>query len=211
MPTKKELTLRFFEIYKKYGFKSVTIDDLANNLHISKKTIYKYFKNRDDIIKSTMELYLEKSENLMEFDKNESDVFDQLIHLFLNLLNFLNEFNDVFFLTLRKHHPESYQVLVDFREGFYYQNLRKIVIKGIDDENIRKELDVEAFIYSHFMHFPLYLGDAELGLERANISSKSFFNLLINNIRGITTLKGFKLLESKNRMIENVLKENNIY
>ena len=211
MPTKKELTTRFFEIYKKYGFKSVTIDDLASILHISKKTIYKYFKNRDDIIKSIMELYLKKSEELIMRNQEKGDLFDKLINLFINLLKFLNEFNEVFFFTLRKHHPESYQVLVDFKEGFYYQNLRDILTIGITNGNFRKETNTEAFVYSHFMIFPLYLGDDELSIGDTNIHPKSFFYLLINNIRGITTKKGFELLETKNKLIEAILKENEIY
>lgn len=210
MHTKKKLTAAFFDIYKKYGFKSITIDDLANNLHISKKTIYKHFKNRDDIIKSTMEFYLEKSENLIVKNQKESDVFDRLIQLFLNLMNFLKQFNDVFFLTLRKYHPNSYQVLIDFREGFYFKNLKKTIMGGMEDGYIRKEQDFEAFFHGHLLHFSLYLRYTELSINKDAISSKSFFNLLINNIRGITTKKGFELLETKTEKIENILKKNEI-
>ena len=48
--TKQQYVETAFELYKKFGFKSITVDDLARAMGISKKTLYEHFENKDEIV-----------------------------------------------------------------------------------------------------------------------------------------------------------------
>ena len=53
---KEQIISKSKDMFLKLGFKSVTMDDIASEMGISKKTIYKYFSNKDDLIENTIEL-----------------------------------------------------------------------------------------------------------------------------------------------------------
>ena len=64
--TREKYLIAITQQFMKYGIKSVTMDDISKNLFISKKTLYKHFKDKDDIVETIMKLDIEIEKSLMQ-------------------------------------------------------------------------------------------------------------------------------------------------
>jgi AcrR family transcriptional regulator len=141
---KEKIIQKATELFFKLGFKSVTMDDIACEMCISKKTIYKFFSNKESLISEGTELIHNKIHTQIQ----------EIIALNLNAIeeNFVirKMFADMFkiaenspFFQLKKHYPEIYAVAME-REikecsECFRQNIKKGIVQGFYRENLNVE------------------------------------------------------------------------
>jgi AcrR family transcriptional regulator len=150
---KEKIIKKAGELFLKLGFKSITMDDIACEMCISKKTIYKYFCNK--------ELLVEESTNYMH--KEIHGTIDTILELNLNAIeeNFkIREmFKEMFqssvdsspIYQLKKHYPDIYEKVM-LREITECSNwFRNNIVRGIEDGLYRKDLDIEAYVQFYYI------------------------------------------------------------
>jgi len=131
-------------IYLKYGIKSVTMDDLANHLSISKKTIYKYFEDKNDLIVTMIKRTLEFEEKMCYKIQNHSDnALEALIRISKLVIERLNNVNPAIFYDLQKHHNEAWQILEKHKWDFVLSAISANINRGIVEKYYRDDLNVE--------------------------------------------------------------------
>ncbi|MEO6358138.1 MAG: TetR/AcrR family transcriptional regulator, partial [Ferruginibacter sp.] len=59
-------------LFMQFGLRSVSMDDIANSLGISKKTIYLYFADKDELVDAVVESEFQKNESICEYDRSNS-------------------------------------------------------------------------------------------------------------------------------------------
>ena len=119
----KELILKKTgDIFLKFGFKSVTMDDIANDLAISKKTLYKYFKNKEDLVDQAIigfhEECLCKINGICSFGYNAIEENFEIKKIFKDLLQNSDE-SPMF--QLKKYYPKTYNKVMT-KEFNVFQN-----------------------------------------------------------------------------------------
>ena len=131
-------------IYLKYGIKSVTMDDLANHLSISKKTIYKYFEDKNDLIVTMIKRTLDFEEKMCFKIQNHSDnALEALIRISKLVIERLNNVNPAIFYDLQKHHNEAWQILEKHKWDFVLSAISANINRGIAEKYYRNDLNVE--------------------------------------------------------------------
>ena len=90
------------DLYLKYGIKSVTMDDVARELGISKKTLYECVKDKNDLVSKFLEFYMRKIRSVFEADKNtERNAIDHLLDISKIMMGFLKDLTpSVHYLSL---------------------------------------------------------------------------------------------------------------
>ena len=194
MYTKSELITHFYNQYKKYGFKSVTIDNLAGELGISKKTIYENFDNKEEIVERVIYYSINKLKcKIIEASKYNGNAIDRLVSVLCCMLDFLDGISSQFFISLKKYHYHSFLLLQEYRDNEYFEVVRNIISSGIQEGIFRNDVALEYLPYGHINLFSLLIDPIDDSVPR--ISREGTYLLMLNNIRGMTTMKGFQMLD----------------
>ncbi|HEX6193727.1 MAG TPA: helix-turn-helix domain-containing protein, partial [Chitinophagaceae bacterium] len=58
MDTKERIQNKAEELFMQFGIRSVSMDDIANNLGMSKKTVYQYFVDKDELVEAVVQAHI---------------------------------------------------------------------------------------------------------------------------------------------------------
>ncbi|MGB9663847.1 MAG: TetR/AcrR family transcriptional regulator [Ignavibacteria bacterium] len=112
------------------GFTKTSIDEIAREYHISKKTIYKYFKTKDDLLTSVVKDFTGKvTDSVIEIMKTNKNSIEKLLDVFNLIQNSIRQISIRYVNDIQKHKPK----LWNYIEKFKKENLEKIVHQTIND------------------------------------------------------------------------------
>ncbi|CAL2102750.1 TetR/AcrR family transcriptional regulator [Tenacibaculum sp. 190130A14a] len=190
-------------MFLSYGFKSVTMDDIASELAISKKTLYKYFSNKNDLVDASIEAVQKAIDDAIMFIKEQD--YNAIEEEFAVKKIFKEMFKNAKtspMFQLKKYYPESYTNLID-REICMFRdcntdNLEKGIEQGLYRPEIKRELVTN-------FYFTLIFGifDSDYYGERMDELMKVEYEVLEYHIRAIATKKGLEILE--NELLNNAI------
>lgn len=133
-----------FTLFRQYGLRSVTLDEIALHLGISKKTIYENFTGKDELIRVILGERLNLArQQFTDCSARARDAIEanMLMVQFLDSM-FLN-MNPVIIVDLQKYHPEAYRMFQDHMYGFVLDSMKQNIVKGISEGLYREDTDVE--------------------------------------------------------------------
>jgi AcrR family transcriptional regulator len=191
---KEKIVAKATEMFLKLGFKSITMDDIANEMCISKKTIYKYFINKEVLIADATETV----------HNTVNEVMDKVFKLNYNPIEENFEIRKVFkgiFQTtetsplyqLKKHYPEIFDLVMSREKDDCFRFMRHNIEKGIDLGYYRGDTDIEnamRFYYTLIFHI-----NANVKLEKE--AQQQEMAALIYHTRAIATEKGVAELQKQ--------------
>ncbi|MCG9791700.1 TetR/AcrR family transcriptional regulator [Flavobacterium algicola] len=149
---KEKIIKKAGELFLKLGFKSITMDDIAGEMCISKKTIYKYFCNKELLVEeSTNFMHIEIHETIntiLAENRNPIEENFRIREMFSEMFQSSADTSPVY--QLKKHYPEIYDKVI-FREITECSRwFRTNIIRGIENGLYRKEIDVEAYVQFYY-------------------------------------------------------------
>ena len=105
------------ELFLRYGVKNLTMDEIAKQLGMSKKTIYQYVTNKSDLVQKVMQAHLDREDVFMkEVQKTSKDALEENLRMITFMSEELQGFNAIIFFELQKYYPESYALFNEHRE-----------------------------------------------------------------------------------------------
>src|ERR1700743_1893876 len=124
MEVKERILTKAADLFSRYGIRSITMDEIASQLGISKKTIYQFFTDKDDMVSAVIEQEIQRNEmECNTFRQQASDAVHQVFLALESLEEMLKYTNPLMLYDLDKHHPRSYQKLKEYKYRFLYQIL----------------------------------------------------------------------------------------
>ncbi len=192
------------ELYMKYGIKSVTMDDVANELGISKKTLYQFVSDKDELVGKFIEYEIDiRQEEIFKCFQKGFNAIEELFEISLFMNKMMREQNPATEHDLKKYYPEYYQKTISTRRERMNKYILLNLEKGKKEGLYRKEVDNEIIS-------KLYLSRSEtihinsLFTVEEFTSMRLFRELLTYHIRGIATEKGIEVLERKIEKINKI-------
>lgn len=196
-----EKTIEFLEraagVFLKYGIKSVTMDDLARELGMSKKTIYQYFRDKNDLIVKIIEVKVAQDQRCCMLAQNESEnAIDEMLNITRFVVDNFASINPTVFYDLQRYHPDAWQVVTTHKRDFILGNIRNNIQRGINEGVYRDNLNIEITARLHMACTDIIMtGDwfpyPEFRLDELFTESIRF------QIRGMATEKGRTYLKTK--------------
>jgi AcrR family transcriptional regulator len=190
---KERIQIKAMELFMQYGIRSISMDDIASQLGISKKTIYQYFADKNELVSAVVDADI----NDLQSRCNDCGLHaDNAIHeIFLTMdmiQKFLINMNPMLLYDLRKFHQEAYQKWVEHKNNFLLVTVHNNIRQGIEEGFYRPEINAD--ILSKFrlesMLIPFNIEvfpPAEYTLVDVTIE------LLENFLYGMVTQKGYEL------------------
>lgn len=180
------------EMFLKLGFKSITMDDIACEMCISKKTIYKYFSNKDILIEESIDLLHKEVKETMDaiISKNYNAIEEnfEIKRMFKEMFKSA-ESSPIY--QLKKHYPEIYDKVLNMQVEVCVKCFRNNILKGIKEGLYRENLDVENYV--KFYYTLIFTINENTMLEKE--SHELELKALEYHIRAMATLAGIIELE----------------
>jgi AcrR family transcriptional regulator len=194
--SKDEITNACLTLFYKYGIKSISVDDIAHHLGMSKKTFYQFFKNKNQVIEMISKNFI--NQNFLENRKiiNENtDVIDKILKIYKRILEQFHTCNPRFLSDIKKYHQDIYQLFTDFREKELRFMITNLLRQGKEEGIFREDLD-EKMIYDLHIRRMNSIIDRTL-LPDKYIGDPVFFDTMVISLIGISTIKGHELIQNK--------------
>jgi transcriptional regulator with XRE-family HTH domain len=195
------------ELYMKYGIKSITMDDVARELGISKKTLYQFVTDKDDLVGKFIDNeILMRQEEICKCFRVGFNAIEELFEISIFMNKLIRDQNPATEHDLKKYYPQHYQKTVKARrEGIYNYillNLKKGIKEGLYRKNMNSEVIAKLYLWrSENTSFDGLFTTEEFS------SGKMFVELIAYHIRGIATEKGIIELEKKIKELETAYKK----
>lgn len=194
----QELMQRVLEVFLSQGVKNITMDDVANELHISKKTLYKYVKNRKELVTKTTKLQvLIDTESINEIISKRFNAIEENIEITNYSLVNLSKVNSSVHSDLEKYFIDAWKVWVEYQKSFIYSKVLNNLINGIKEglylESINPEIIARIYMSKIDMVF-----NGDIFPAESFKFSDVYISLITQHMRGIATSKGLEELDKLN-------------
>ena len=181
-------------LYRKYGIKSVTMDDVAHELGISKKTLYQYVKDKAELVEKVVEHTRHCNFSAMKDMKGTSDnAIEQLIEVSQQVNALLKDHSPSYEYDLKKYYPDIFKNLMSARRKLMYESMLANIRKGKQEGVYRKDLDEEIISKLHLLRTE-NIQASEIFKEQEVHSTKFFREVFVYHIHGLATTKGLEVL-----------------
>ncbi len=184
------------ELFLNLGFKSVTMDDLAHEMAISKKTIYSHFQNKHQLVEAcTMHVFEAISQGIDHICSLNKNPVEELYEIKRFVMQHLKDEKASPEFQLQKYYPEIHLTLRDKKFKMMQECVLENVKEGIEMGIYRENLDPE-FIARIYFSGVTSLKDQRLFPGNKYSSSQLMDDYLEYHLRGIVTPKGRNILNA---------------
>lgn len=191
---KERIQFKATEMFMRYGIRSVSMDDIALQLGISKKTIYQYFVDKDELVDGIVD------EDIREMQQDCRKCFEgsenAVEEIFLTMERILEQFrnmNPVLLYDLQKFHFRSFQRFMEHKNKYLLKIVRDNIERGIAEELYRPEINVE--VLSRFrLESMMFAFNIDLFPPNKFNLADVTKEIIEHYLFGLATLKGYKLI-----------------
>jgi AcrR family transcriptional regulator len=185
------------EMFLTLGFKSVTMDDIAAELGISKKTIYQHYANKTDLIEaSTMHLFDTISDGIDSIREQEKNSIEEIFTIRSFMMQHLNNESASPFYQLQKFFPKIFSCLRAKQFDKMHNCMKENLQRGMECGVYRPDINVEFISRIYFTGLT--------GVKDTDIFPGNLFEIndvtrqyLEYHMRAIVTEKGLKILKEE--------------
>lgn len=192
---KDQILHKATEMYLTHGFKSVTMDEIANELGISKKTIYQHFENKDNLVEaSTLHLFETISCGIDSICIQDKNPIEELFEIKDFVLRNLKDESASPIYQLQKFYPKIHKILMAKQFSKMGECISVNLSKGIEQGLFRTSINKELIGRFYFAGMTS-LKDMELFNPNLFKAKEVQINYLEYHLRAICTEKGIAILE----------------
>ena len=192
-----EILERAVAVYVKYGIKSVTMDDLSQELGMSKKTIYKYFADKNDLIQSIIEMKVGMDKAICQNCVQQSEnAIDELINVSKIVVETVGNVNPTVFYDLQKYYKEAASLFYEHKWGFVLSMIQNNIKRGIEEGVYRKNIDCAIISRLYVASTDQVMNTEIFPWPNFNVA-KVFTEMIHFHIRGMASDKGIHYLKQK--------------
>ena len=193
------------DLYMQFGLRSVSMDDIATGLGMSKKTIYQYYADKDELIVAVIQEEIQRTQTTCERDRLLASNAVHEIFLAMDMVvEMFSAMNPSLLFDMQKYHPRAFLHFQKHKNDYVYGMIRENIVRGIKEEFYRPEIHVD--ILSRYrletMMLPFH----------PDFHSKLKFNLaeveeefIIHFLFGMASPKGYKLIQKYQQQRKNLI------
>lgn len=195
MDTGKKIITKASDLFMQYGFKSISMDEVARYLGISKKTLYQHVNNKADLIQKVMIAHISEEKLTMHnIHENAKDAIDEMIQISQYVSELLQRVNPTVLYDLQKYYLKSWELMESLHLNYTYKLIKENIQSGMEEGLYRQNLSPEIIA-------KLYIGRMDLIIDKnlfpigAYTFSQIHNNAMMYHLYGIMSIKGMELFE----------------
>ena len=191
--TGERIRQKAHDLFMQYGLRSVSMDDIATALGISKKTIYHSYADKDELVDEVVGAIIKYNQSCCEVDRQRSN--DAIHEIFLAMefmMEIFRSMNSSLLFDMQKYHPGAFQKFAMHKNDYLYTVIRENLQRGIKEELYRPEIkfDILARFRVESVTLPFSPDfHTKVKASLADIEEE----VLLNFLFGVVSQKGYKL------------------
>lgn len=179
-------------LFMRYGIKSVSMDDIARELGISKKTLYQFFENKEDLITKTIESHLH--DEVCDMDRivsHASNALEEIMLLARHVIGQFQELTSSVVYDLKKYYPDAWNLIDQMQRDHVYKSILNNLTRGIAEGDYRNDLNPEIMARLHVgsLYLPI---DHTLFPIREFQPDQVFKEYIYHFVRGVASEQGLE-------------------
>ena len=195
---KKEIVQKAAYLFLQFGYKSVTMDDLAEQMRISKKTIYTYFDDKTSLIRASVwYIFDEVKTKIISVQESMDNPIEALYEIKKIAVEILGNKDKSPQYQLQKYYPNIYTEVRKKELSALGNSFEMSLKKGMKSGLFRPSLDTHFITLIYFNGFR-GLRDIELFPPEEYDIDQIIGKFIDYHLRAIVTSKGLKFLENHN-------------
>jgi AcrR family transcriptional regulator len=189
-------------MFFRHGIRTITMDDIASNLGISKKTIYLYYRDKSELVKSFTEgeLHIQEKDMHSIHDKS-TDAVEEMMLTTAHVSSFFQKVNPTVFYDLQKYHPASWEAFKKFKEKILITIIEENLKRGIAEGLYRKEIKVKILARLRMEEVELAFNPLIFPPDKFKLT-EVHLSIIDHFLHGIVTMKGYKLIDRYKKLIK---------
>jgi TetR/AcrR family transcriptional regulator, cholesterol catabolism regulator len=181
-------------MFRKFGVRSVSMDDVAREMSISKKTLYQCFRDKNELIVKTLDMDLELIESKVNVILDEEiNPVKQVIKIAQFVSDYLKEINPSMLYDLQKYHPEIHKQFMEYRQNTFIEKVKNNLKIGIEQGYYRADLNLN---YTANLYLCLMDQGPQILINLDNNTdqdySKMYIHIVQYHLHAICTPKGLE-------------------
>lgn len=202
MEVKERILKETRELFFRYGIKSITMDDVAKHLSISKKTIYQFFKDKDDLVATVAKSHMDETEKIVkEIAISAADPIDEVLKISEHIKQSFQNLGSSVLYDIEKFHPKAWKLFLEHKEQCIHSCLVENLHKGIEKGLYRPDLDVEIISRLRMEEIQMGFNPFLFPVQKFDLR-KVQLQFIEHFLYGICTLKGHKLINKYKQINE---------
>jgi AcrR family transcriptional regulator len=194
LDTKQRIKKAAHDLVMQYSIRSVSMDDIATNLGMSKKTIYQYFKDKDELVEAVVDDIIETNQYECNTDRdNANDAVHEIFLVMDMMAEMFKAMNPSIIYDMQKYHPVAFRKFLKHKNEFLYNVCTQNLERGIKEELYRPEIaaDILCRYRVETMFIPF---NPEFQQSLKHSLAKIEEEIIIHFLFGLVSLKGYKLI-----------------
>ncbi len=181
-------------LFMQYGFRSVSMDDIANNMGISKKTIYQYYADKDELVEAVIENEFKKNQGICEYDKsNSKNAIHEIFMAMDMVMEMFSSMNPSLIFDMQKYHPKAFVKFHAYKNEYLYNLTLDNIVRGIKEGLYREELNVA--ILSRFRVETMMMSfNLDFNSKLKNSMAEMEEEIITHFLFGLVNIKGYKMV-----------------
>lgn len=185
------------DLFLRYGIKSITMDDVARELGISKKTLYQFVENKDDLVAKVMDRHIAEQCCIdEEIHQKSTDAIDEMYKVIVQVVSDMQRMKPNVIYELQKYHREVWERIQQFQWDYLYKVTLTNIEWGRRDGLYRTDFD-ETIVARFYIHGSFSIFDERIFPKPQYAFDTLFKEYILNYLHGIASDKGRELLKAK--------------
>jgi len=195
MEIRERIKVKADELFMRYGIRSVSMDDIATHLGMSKKTIYQYFADKDELVDAVVEDDIRNMQKDCSFCNDVSrDAVDEIFLTMEQILEQFRNMNPMVLYDLEKFHYAAYQKFLRHKNDFLMKIISGNIERGIREEVYRPEVNVDVMSRFRLESMMIPFNISLFPPKKYNLADVTR-ELIEHYVYGLATMKGHKLIQ----------------
>ncbi|WP_255594261.1 TetR/AcrR family transcriptional regulator [Pontibacter sp. HSC-14F20] len=202
LSVKDRIATEAFRLFCRRGIKGTSVDDIAQHLSMSKKTIYKWFSNKDEIVYWAINSYLSSIDADCERCRHQApNAIEELFNIMKTTRQVFASIHPGIFYDLQKYHANAWKKWQEYKNHDFLHRIKENLERGISEGLFRQDLDVEVIARLRLAQIEVPFDENlfprfQFELLHVQTASLEYFML------GIATLKGHKMINDYKQITE---------
>lgn len=182
-------------LFRTFGIKSITMQDIARDCGISKKTVYEYFADKQELVEEVTRFMISAHGNNLEVcSANGKDAIDELVSSLRFTETFAKSINPVLLHELEKYHPIAWKTITDFKSDYVIKAISDNLDRGIREGLYRSDISIHIMSHMRLMQLDAAFSPVDYPATEFDLH-EVMCQVTEHYIRGIATPEGTRRLE----------------
>ena len=182
------------DLLMQYGIRSVSMDDIASALGMSKKTIYQYFADKDELVEAVIKDKIDENQVCCEKDKETARDAVHEVFLAMEMMQELfQNMNPAVIYDMEKFHPKAFGHFTKHKHQFLYKVLSDNIVRGKKEELYRAEIDIDIIVKARIENMMLAFNQQLFPKNKFSLVAVET-QLTEHFLFGLASPKGHKLI-----------------